>query len=405
MNQQRTQYIQEMKSLERWWFWIRWVCVAIIPLMAWLHNPYSVTAMYVWACILALANIIGYILNSRIQSYGAQRALSISILAIDCIVVWGVIFLFMEDFYTSAYASFAIFIIEGAMRFGLAGSLSMVFVFWIGLLLAMVFRKIFFDVRFSTSGYAFWSGIMLLISLSIGIPIHIGRKYRRESKRLLKLATLEQERSRISNELHDNVMKTLEGLALEAQVLQNKEHISFPFVEQKAKYIEEVCHQCSGEIRNVIFNVLRDEGELEYIGSLMKKILHSWSKDTGIESVFNLSGEDLKLTPEINHHLLRFEAEALANIRKHASASRVQVSLQVLAHEISIDICDNGQGFELPDNNLYAFVPLGKLGMVTMKERIEQIGGKFSISSDNNGTMVYATIPLIGNSKRTEPAG
>ena len=248
---------------------------------------------------------------------------------------------------------------------------------------------------------------MLIIALSIGIPIHTGRKHRRESERLLKSVTLEQERSRISNELHDNVMKTLEGLALEAQVLQGKDRISSSFVEQKAKYIEEVCHQCAGEIRDVIFNVLRDGGEQRYIGSHIAEILDSWSTDTRVASIFHLSGEEIKLLPKVNHHLLRFLAEALDNIRQHADASYVQVSLQVQANEFAIEICDNGHGFDLIDNNVYKFMSQGRLGIVTMKERIEQIGGRFLIISDHKGTTINASIPLVinpgGNEAQDEP--
>lgn len=394
MDRQGTQYVEEMKAFERLMFFVRWGGVAVILLMAWLHDPSSVALMYVWAGILGLANIAGYFFNNSIKGWHAQRALSIGMLAADCIVVWGVIFLFAYDFYTSAYASFAIVIIEGAIRFGLTGGLTMAVAFWLGLLAAMIFREISYDVRFSTSGYAFWTGIMSIIALTVGMTTHAGRKHRRESELLLERVTLEQERHRISNELHDSVIKTLEGLALEAQVLQNKDVASSPFVEQKAKYIEEVCHQCSREIRDVIFNVLLSDGEQRNIGSYMAEMLDSWSKDTGIESVFHLSGEDLKLTPEINHHLLRFEAESLSNIRKHAGASYVQVSLQINTDEIGIEVHDDGSGFELNGNNLYRFVAQGKLGITTMKERIEQIGGHFSIQSDHSGTKIYATVPL-----------
>ena len=196
--------------------------------------------------------------------------------------------------------------------------------------------------------------------------------------------------------MHDNVMKTLEGLALEAQVLQGKDRISSSFVEQKAKYIEEVCHQCAGEIRDVIFNVLSRWRRTKVHGfTYGAKLSDSWSTDTGVASIFHLSGEEIKLLPKVNHHLLRFLAEALDNIRQHADASYVQVSLQVQANEFAIEICDNGHGFDLIDNNVYKFMSQGRLGIVTMKERIEQIGGRFLIISDHKGTTINASIPSL----------
>ncbi|MBE0481336.1 MAG: hypothetical protein IBX68_10195, partial [Dehalococcoidia bacterium] len=72
------------------------------------------------------------------------------------------------------------------------------------------------------SGYAFWTAVVLLIGLAVGMVTTEAGKHRRRSEALLRERTLLLERQRLSHELHDSVLKTLHGLALEARALRNR---------------------------------------------------------------------------------------------------------------------------------------------------------------------------------------
>lgn len=396
-------YLHEMKRLEWIFIAVRWLGVPIVFLMAWLYHPPHATIMLVLGGVLGLCNAAACFLNLNIRTPGAQRALGIAMLAVDTLVAWGIIFLFVHEFYTAAYAGFVFLIIEAAIRFGLVGSLSMTLVFELGLYAAFAYREAAFGVRFSTSGYVFWTALMVLVAISVGIVVNEWKKQRWQSEHYLQENTLLSERHRIARELHDTVLKTLHGLALESRVLGNKAAEMSPFIGETARYIEEVCSRTSQEIREVVFN-LRDDSAAEGIVSLVAKMLSEWSQATGISSEFTLTGQDIIFPPESTHHLRSVVSEALTNVQRHASASHVSVVIKTSPDALDIEISDNGCGLSRGVDELYAYVAEGKLGIAGMKERVELLGGRFLLKSDRRGTRVCFNIPLLNsNGSANEP--
>jgi len=314
-------------------------------------------------------------------------------LTADTLFFWSGILLFVHDFYTVGYAYFAIVIIQAAVRFGLVGSMIMGFVFVVGLFGAMILRLLVYDVRFSTSGYAFWTILMMLIALAIGWIDRECQRERQINERLVKEGTLLAERHRIARDLHDTVLKTLQGLAMEAYVLRTRPLP--PDAKEKLQYIEGVCQRSSRDIRDIVYE-LRGDGEEEGIASQMAQTLDAWSRETGIATSLTLSGDDLKLPLIRNYNIRYVLAEALANVREHAYASHVQVSIEMLPSEMQLTIHDNGCGIGSAAKDLYAFASMGKLGVLGMKERVEQIGGSFAIE-DGEGTRLTVKIPLASS--------
>ena len=109
--------------------------------------------------------------------------------------------------------------------------------------------------------------------------------------------------------------------------------------------------------------------------------------------------------PEAEVALLRTAQEALANIAKHARATRVGVTLSYLEHEIALDVRDDGTGFTPPDPVLRPGVEGlreggeesregGGFGLVAMRQRIEGLSGALQVESEpGNGTAISARIP------------
>ncbi len=389
---QPERYLHEVKRLEWIFIAVRWVWVPIVFLMAWLHHPAQTDLMIALGGVLGFFNIIACLLNIRIKTPRAQRVLSTAMLAVDALLAWGVILVFAGDFYTAAYAGFVYIILEAAVRFGITGSLSMALVFILGLYGAFLYREASFGVRFSTSGYAFWTALMSIVSVSVGMIVHEGRRQRRQGEIYLRENTLLSERHRIARDLHDNVLKTLQGLSLEARALGNRTDL-MPSIKETAHYIEEVCSHTSREIREVIF-ALRSEGTVTGIGEQISRILNEWGEATGIESDFELSGEDVILPPEPARQIRNIVAEALTNIQRHASASHVNIVINISSGEMDIEISDNGHGIGRSIDSLHVFVAEGKLGIAGMKERAELLGGRFSLSSDQVGTRINLQVPI-----------
>jgi signal transduction histidine kinase len=390
---QPERYLHEMKRLEWIFIAVRWLWVPMVFVMAWLHHPEQATLMRVLGGVLALCNTAACLFNITVKTPRSQRALGISMLTIDTLLAWGVILLFVRDFYTAAYAGFVYIVLEAAIRFGFVGSLVMIAVFALGLYGAYEYRLAVFGVRFSTSGYAFWTSLMSIVSILVGMIVHEGRKQRWQSEKYLKESTLLSERHRIARELHDTVLKTLQGLSLESRALENRTATTTPSVKETAQYIEEVCSLTSQEIREVIFD-LRTEDEGAGIASQISNMLNDWSGATGIIGEFTVQGHDVVLPVEPTRQLRNMVSEALTNVQRHASASRVYIALRISSGELSIEISDDGRGIRRGVDDLHVFVAEGKLGIAGMKERVELLGGSFSLDSDQNGTNLSFKVPI-----------
>jgi signal transduction histidine kinase len=386
-------YLHEMKRLEWIFIVVRWLWVPMVFVMAWLHHPEQATTMRVLGGVLAVCNTAACLFNVTVKTPRSQHALGISMLTIDTLLAWGVILLFVRDFYTAAYAGFVYIVLEAAIRFGLIGSLAMIVVFALGLYGAYEYRLAVFGVRFSNSGYAFWTALMSIVAISVGMIIHEGRRQRWQSEKYLKESTLLAERHRIARDLHDTVLKTLQGLSLEARALQNRTAKTTPSVKDTARYIEEVCSRTSQEIREVIFE-LRTEGKGISIGSQISESLNEWSKASNISGEFTLQGNDVILPAEPARQLNNIVSEALTNVQRHASASHIRIIVRVSSGQLNVEISDNGHGIDRNTDELYAYVAQGKLGIAGMKERVELLGGHFSLNSDRNGTQIIFKVPI-----------
>lgn len=388
--------LREARRLERIYIYHRWLYVVAILLMAVVYRNLPVAAITALSLGLGTANIMAWYFSRRLDTVSGQAALSLSIFAVDALASSGLMFLFVREPSAIIYAIFALVVIEGAVRFSLIGSLLTGAFFILGLSTAWIYRVNSLGMSFDVAAYVFWVGLITLISIMVGMVVRESRKQRAYAEALSTERTLLLERRRISNELHDTVLKSLQGLALEAHALSRvSERKDTHPVEERAHYIEEVCHSMSQEIRGVVFE-LRDESGNSHQGikSQLEEIVESWSKKCGISAGLAFSGDVPKPSLKLAHDLRRIVGEALANIQRHSGASQVQVALASTDGQLKLEISDNGHGFQCTTEGLYSFVRMGRLGLVSMKERVELAGGSFLINSDGGGTVISVTVPL-----------
>jgi signal transduction histidine kinase len=381
--------LKEMKNLEWIFIAIHWLGVPVLIAMGIAYNPVSTVTVVVLTVLLAVWSAIAAFLNRRITTIQSQVLLGILSQTLVAAFAWALIFQFLEG-QTAAYGGFAVVIIEGAVRFGLLASLVMEVIFVAGLTAAMVYRVWEYESEFSWTGYAFWAIFLFFIALSVGLVTEEARRERRRSASLVRERTLLEERGRIARDLHDTVLKTLHGLALEAHVLGRR--ADSPAAKEKAQYIEGVCQRSSQQIREMIHE-LRSESQEAGIACEMSRMVAEWSGATGIEAEFTASGEDRSLPMIASHNLRNVLGEALENIRKHAHASHASISLELQPGEVRLEIADDGQGIPYPPREIYTLVSKGKYGMQGMKERVEQINGQFAIDS-SHGTRLLISVPL-----------
>ncbi|MDM8000696.1 MAG: sensor histidine kinase [Dehalococcoidia bacterium] len=378
-----------MKSLEWIFIAVHWLGIPVLVAMGIAYHPVSTVTAVVLTVLIALWSAVAGFLNRRIKTIEGQVILGVASQALVAALAWAMIFQFLRG-QTAAYGAFAIVIIEGAVRFGLVASLIMEVVFVAGLTAAMLYRVSEYGAEFSWTGYAFWAIFLFFIALSVGLVTEEARRERRRSASLVRERTLLEERGRIARDLHDTVLKTLHGLALEAHALGKR--ADSPAAKERARYIEGVCQRSSQQIREMIHE-LRSESQEAGIASEISRTVADWSNATGIKAEFSSSGDDRSLPLLVSHNLRYVLSEALENIRKHAHASQVKVALELQPGEVRLEIADNGHGMPCSPAELNALVSAGKYGMQGMKERVEQINGQFAIDT-SQGTRLSISAPL-----------
>jgi two-component system NarL family sensor kinase len=144
-----------------------------------------------------------------------------------------------------------------------------------------------------------------------------------------------------------------------------------------------------GEVRRISHDLrpalLDDLG----LAAALAHLTHEFAEITSIQDEFVSSADTDRLTDASNTVLFRIAQEALTNVKRHAFATAVKVSLTSTAYSVTLTVSDNGRGFDLAG---VAQNPKHGIGLRNMHERIEAIGGRLEVLSSADGTSVIATI-------------
>jgi two-component system sensor histidine kinase DegS len=205
----------------------------------------------------------------------------------------------------------------------------------------------------------------------------------------------EEERARISGELHDTVAQWLVSASYHSQ--SSKGFIAksmFTDAIMEMDRVNDITSQCIREIRRIIMNLSPHLfNELGLVNAL-RRHLELLGQEKGIECDLVVDG---KLSPLPWTHELtiyRVILEALNNIKKHAKASRVEIRLRFYSKSTQAIIVDNGSGFDFA-KTLQNVNCTGSIGLLVMHERAEMIGGDLKIESTPGlGTRIVLEIPV-----------
>ena len=216
------------------------------------------------------------------------------------------------------------------------------------------------------------------------------------------LTAQEDERRRISTELHDGLAQWMSSASYAIQL--GNAHLTKSNIEKAREEIRRahtIIHQGIKELRRVILDLHPSAlAELGMIGALQQNV-KTFSMETDILGHLTIDGDPRPLSPVQEITVYRVVSEALNNVRRHSSASMVEVKLTFGPEDITIEIGDNGKGFNL-DETLRTESAEGNIGLVSMRERAEMIGGSLEIeTAADKGTKVIVSIPVPAKQSAT----
>jgi len=217
------------------------------------------------------------------------------------------------------------------------------------------------------------------------------KKLRELSNHLQKLQ--EEEKQKISRELHDGIGQILTSMKLNLEILKSS-MAELPQCRKQVDEIASLIETAMFETREISYRlkprILDDLGLVPALNSLCNEV----SRNTNMKGIFQAHKVDKRLDPETETALYRIAQEALNNIIKHSKAT--EFSLQIVKHPgfIRLMVEDDGIGFDqnnIPGKSLQKH----RMGLINMSERTFALNGKFVIDSrKGRGTEIIVEIPM-----------
>jgi signal transduction histidine kinase len=218
--------------------------------------------------------------------------------------------------------------------------------------------------------------------------------------RLNDLAVAE-ERLRIAHEMHDGLAQVLAYVNTKAQAV--KGFMASGRNEEAARQLDQLAaaaREVYADVRESIIGLRSAAVPGRTVTDLLQDYVDTWQAHTGVGCSLRVDGAP-RLTPNAQLQLLRIVQESLANVRKHANATTVALSLAQGDSALRVTIEDDGGGFK-PGELGRAELP--RFGLSTMRERAETIGGTFTLdSAPGSGTRVTIELPSLPPSFETLP--
>ncbi len=207
---------------------------------------------------------------------------------------------------------------------------------------------------------------------------------------LLRGAAAEAEKRRLARHLHDTLAQNLSYLCLQLDILRSTnqlEDVPRTELRQKLTALYAAANESYEQIR-MTMTTLQPTGATDLETGLCKRV-NKLAERVNLAVTTTSDGPLVPLAPHMKHQIDAIFREALANIEKHAHATRIHLDFNWKSTELIITLQDNGQGFD------FGKVGTNHYGLTIMQERAKEIGATFTLnSSPQQGTTILLRTPL-----------
>jgi signal transduction histidine kinase len=205
------------------------------------------------------------------------------------------------------------------------------------------------------------------------------------------LTAQEEDRRRISRDLHDDINQRLAMLTMDMRQVEKAPFTDPDHLRKEFRRVSERLTAVSDDIRRMAYrfhpSILDDLGLVKAV----RRLVDDFSAHTGIKSTYVYDDPVASLPAEVTICIFRVVQESLSNIARHARASHVEVELICEKEKVDLLIFDDGVGFDAKQSS----TPVGHLGLLSMKERARLAKGTLDVTSTpGRGTRIRVEIPL-----------
>jgi signal transduction histidine kinase/streptogramin lyase len=226
------------------------------------------------------------------------------------------------------------------------------------------------------------------------------RRMRRKLERAERQRDIERERSRIAQDIHDDLGAQLTRITMMSESARS--NLSDPSkVAAGLGRIYTTAHELTRSMDEIVWAVNPRHDTVESLVAYLEKFAHDWLAGAGIRCRLDipLQHPEWRLTSEMRHNLFLACKEALHNVVKHSGATEVYIRFAIHSGSLVLEIEDNGRGFDpatraLASTGAQRRIPGGN-GLENMAHRLSAIGGTYDLqSSPGKGTKIVLTVPF-----------
>jgi PAS domain S-box-containing protein len=206
-------------------------------------------------------------------------------------------------------------------------------------------------------------------------------------------AAIEGERNRIARDLHDGPIQGVSAASLSLEAV--KLMMESGDTSRALDTVKHICMELGEEamsLRRIMSDLRPPLLEQRGLIPAVRELCEKWQRDTAVP-VDVIADAQGVIPNDVETLAYRVVQEAMSNVKKHASATKVTIRIEGSAGSLRVEVRDNGAGFDPEDAR--EFLRSGKVGLASMRERAELAGGTLTVkSAPGTGTVVTATLPF-----------
>lgn len=200
------------------------------------------------------------------------------------------------------------------------------------------------------------------------------------------------ERQRMAGEIHDTIAQGLTGIVTQLEAAEQARDRPEEW-QRHVRNAVGLARESLSEARRSVEGSRPEHLETARLPDALGEVARQWSELNGVPVEVVTTGDVQPLHAEVEVALLRTAQEALANVARHASASRAWLTLSYMGDVVTLDVRDDGVGFKVPDDPDKRGAGFG---LTAMRQRVNRVAGTLAIESEpGGGTAVSARVPAI----------